>query len=121
MGWILARQSTLNLINMSHDNIESAFEFARDATAIRKPADMVNLWTTYTYKQLELFSAQSKQLTELGQKFVTKSPLRSRPKVKFSAGLFRKPAAIGQLFAARSFEPKRSGVLSTPTKGHWRP
>jgi hypothetical protein len=67
------RELSLNLINMSHDNIEFAFEFARDATAIRTSADMVNLWTTYTHKQLELFSAQSKQLTKLGQKFVTKS------------------------------------------------
>ena len=67
------REFSLNLINMSHDNIESAFEFARDATAVRTPADMVNLWNTYTRKQLELLSTQSKKLTELGQKLVTES------------------------------------------------
>jgi hypothetical protein len=67
------RELSLSLINMSHDNIESVFELARDATTVRTPADMVNLWTAYTRKQLELLSAQSKTLTELGQRFVTKA------------------------------------------------
>jgi hypothetical protein len=67
------REFSLNLIDMAHANIESAFEFARGAATVRTPSDMVSLWTNHTKKQLELLSAQSKKLTELGQSFVAKS------------------------------------------------
>jgi hypothetical protein len=67
------REISVNLIDMAHANIESAFEFAREAATVRSPSDMVSLWTTHARKQFELLGVQSRKLAELGQHFVAKS------------------------------------------------
>lgn len=67
------RELSATLIEMAHANIESAFEFAREAATVRTPSDLANLWAKHTRKQLELLSGQTKELTELGQKFAVRS------------------------------------------------
>jgi hypothetical protein len=67
------RELSLSLIDMAHANVDSAFEFAREATTLRTPVDIINLWTSHSRKQLELLSEQSKRMTELGQKLATRT------------------------------------------------
>lgn len=66
------RDLSIKLIDMAHANVESAFDFARQATSARSPGDLVTLWSTQFPKQLELLNAQTKELTELGQKFTAR-------------------------------------------------
>lgn len=67
------RELSVTLIGLAQANIQTAFDFARQATAVTTPADMVKLWAEHVPKQLELLSAQTKQLTELGQRMATRA------------------------------------------------
>lgn len=67
------RDLGITLIDMAHANIESAFEFARQAATARTPSDLATLWTAHVPKQLELLNTQTKELTELGQKLAVRS------------------------------------------------
>ena len=65
------RDLNITLIDMAHASIESAFEFARQAATARTPRDLAALWSAHVPKQLELLNAQTRELTELGQKLVS--------------------------------------------------
>lgn len=67
------RDLSIALIDMAHANIESAFQFAREAATARTPGDLTTLWSAHVPKQLELLNAQTKELIELGQKFAIRS------------------------------------------------
>jgi hypothetical protein len=67
------RDLSITLIDMAHANIESAFEFARQAAAARTPGDLATLWSAHVPKQFELLNAQTKELTDLGQKLAIRS------------------------------------------------
>jgi glycerol-3-phosphate dehydrogenase len=67
------RDLSVTLLDMAHANIEAAFEFARQAATARTPSDLLNLWTTHVPKQLQQLGAQTKELTELGQKLSGRS------------------------------------------------
>jgi hypothetical protein len=42
-------------------------------TAASTPADFVQVWATYTRKEFEMVSEQSRTLTELTERFTTQS------------------------------------------------
>jgi hypothetical protein len=67
------RDLNVTLIEMAHANIESVFEFARQAATAKTPSDIVNLWSAHIPKQVQLLSAQMRELTELGQKLASRS------------------------------------------------
>lgn len=67
------RELSVMLIDLAQVNIEAAFDFTRQAATAKTPADLVTLWTTHVPKRLELLSAQTKQLTELGQRIATRA------------------------------------------------
>ena len=56
---------------------------------MKTPAEATELWTSHSRKSFETFSAQAKELAELGQKVATETV----EPIKASASKLYKPAA----------------------------
>lgn len=59
------------LTEAARANTNAAFDFAQDAATIKSFSDFITLSTEYSRKQIEVLTAQTKEFTALGQKFVT--------------------------------------------------
>ena len=70
-------------------NTTASLDFAQEMFGVKTPAAAIELWTSQARKQFETFSAQAKELTELGQKVATETV----EPIKASAAKFYKPAA----------------------------
>ena len=70
-------------------NTTTSLDFAQELFGVKTPAAAMELWTSHARKQFETFSAQAKDLTELGQKVATETV----EPIKSSAAKFYKPAA----------------------------
>jgi hypothetical protein len=78
-GFAMAAESTrdfnLKMIEIARANTEAFFDFAQKAATTREPGALMELFTTHTKKQMEMFSKQSQELTVLGQKLAGKNVL----------------------------------------------
>ena len=70
-------------------NTTASLDFAQELISVKSPSEALELWTTQTRKQLETFTAQAKELAELGQKIAAEA---AEP-IKATASKFYKPAA----------------------------
>ena len=70
-------------------NTTSSLDFAQELFGVKSPAEALELWTSHTRKQLETFTAQAKELAELGQKIATETV----EPIKATAAKYYKPAA----------------------------
>ena len=70
-------------------NTTSSLDFAQELFGVKSPAEALELWTSHTRKQLETFTSQAKELTELGQKIASET---AEP-IKATAAKYYKPAA----------------------------
>ena len=53
--------------------ISATLEFAQKLFGVKTPAEATELWTSHSRKSFETFSAQAKELAELGQKIATET------------------------------------------------
>ncbi|MBR1147441.1 phasin [Bradyrhizobium sp. AUGA SZCCT0431] len=70
-------------------NTTTSLDFAQDLLSVKTPAAAMELWTSHAKKQFETFSAQAKELAELGQKVATETV----EPIKASAAKYQQPAA----------------------------
>ena len=70
-------------------NSTSSLDFAQELFGVKSPAEALELWTSHTKKTLETYTAQAKELAELGQKIATET---AEP-IKATAAKYYKPAA----------------------------
>jgi phasin len=70
-------------------NTSTSLDFAQELFGVKTPAEALELWTSHTRKQLETYTAQAKELAELGQKIATET---AEP-IKATAAKYYKPAA----------------------------
>ena len=77
------------LMDVMKANTSSSLDFAQDLFGVKSPSEALELWTSHTKKQLETYTAQAKELAELGQKIATET---AEP-IKASASKYYKPAA----------------------------
>ncbi|MET0439320.1 MAG: phasin [Devosia sp.] len=54
-------------------NTTSNLDFAQELFGIKSPTEAFELWTGFTRKQIETYTAQTKELGELTQKFATEA------------------------------------------------
>src|SRR5690349_11454619 len=54
-------------------NTTSHLDFAQQLLSVKSPTEAMELYTTHARKQFETLSAQTKELTELGQKVATET------------------------------------------------
>jgi phasin len=54
-------------------NTTANLDFAQELFGIKSPAEALELWTGFARKQIETYTAQTKELSELGQKVATET------------------------------------------------
>ncbi|MES5488809.1 MULTISPECIES: phasin [Bradyrhizobium] len=78
------------LIEFFKANTTSSLDFAQELFSVKSPTEAVELWTSHARKQFETYTAQAKELAELGQKVASET---AEP-IKASASKFyQQPAA----------------------------
>ncbi len=84
-----ASEYSAKLMEMMKANTTTTLDFAQELLGVKSPSDAIELWTSHARKQFETFSAQGKELAELGQKVAaeTVEPIKTN-----ASKLFR-PAA----------------------------
>ena len=63
----------LKLIDMAQDNVNSAFDFARQLPYVKSPSAFFELSAEHARKQFENLTAQTQELTGLAQKAITEA------------------------------------------------
>jgi phasin len=84
-----ATEYSAKLIEFFKANTTSSLDFAQELFGVKSPSEAVELWTSHARKQFETFTAQAKELAELGQKVAADA---AEP-IKASASKYYKPAA----------------------------
>lgn len=77
------------LVEFFKANSTASLDFAQELFGVKSPTEAMELWSAHTKKQLETFTAQAKELTELGQKIASET---AEP-IKATAAKYYKPAA----------------------------
>ena len=78
------------LVEFFKANTTSSLDFAQELFSVKSPTEAVELWTSHARKQFETYTAQAKELAELGQKVASET---AEP-IKASASKFyQQPAA----------------------------
>jgi phasin family protein len=70
-------------------NTTTNLDFAQELLGVKSPTEAIELWTSHARKQYETFTAQAKELAELGQKVATETV----EPIKANASKLYKPAA----------------------------
>ncbi|QPF83996.1 phasin [Bradyrhizobium genosp. L] len=84
-----ASEYSAKLIEFFKANTTSSLDFAQELFGVKSPAEVMELWTQHTRKQFETYTAQAKELAELGQKVASEA---AEP-IKANASKYYKPAA----------------------------
>ena len=84
-----ASEYTAKLMEFLKANATSALDFAQELLGAKTPSEAMELLTSHSRKSFETFSAQAKELAELGQKVAGEC---AEP-IKASASKYYKPAA----------------------------
>ena len=74
------------LIAIARANANAAFDTAEKLVAVKSPSEVFSIWTSYTRSQYEAFTAQTKELAELGQKVAneTVEPIKTASSKAFN-------------------------------------
>jgi len=84
-----ATEYSAKLLDIVKTNTTAAFDFAQELVSTKSPSAAMELWSSHAKKQVEIFTAQTKELAELAQKIATDT---SEP-IKTGASKIFKPAA----------------------------
>ena len=84
-----ASEYSAKLMEIMKANTTASLDFAQELLSVKSPTEAMELWTAHAKKQFETFTAQTKQLAELGQKVAAET---AEP-IKASASKLFKPAA----------------------------
>jgi phasin len=77
------------LMEFMKANSTASLDFAQELFGVKSPSEALELWTSHTRKQLEILSAQGKELAELSQKVAAETV----EPIKATASKYYKPAA----------------------------
>jgi phasin len=84
-----ATEYSAKLLDIVKTNTNAAFDFAQELVSTKSPSAAMELWSSHARKQVETFTAQTKELAELAQKIATET---AEP-IKTGASKIFKPAA----------------------------
>lgn len=63
----------LKALEIARVNSEAAFDYAQQLMSVKSPSEMLELWTTYSRKQFEALTEQTKELATLGKRVATET------------------------------------------------
>jgi phasin len=84
-----ATDYSAKLLDMIKTNTNAAFDFAQELVGTKSLPQAMELWSAHAKKQVETFTAQTKELAELSQKIAAET---AEP-IKTGAAKLFKPAA----------------------------
>jgi phasin len=84
-----ASEYSTKLMEIMKANTSAALDFAQELIGVKSPSEAVELWTSHSRKQFETYTAQAKELAELGKKVATDTV----EPIKTNASKLFKPAA----------------------------
>lgn len=84
-----ATEYSAKLLDIVKTNTNAAFDFAQELVGTKSPSAAMELWSSHAKKQVETFTAQTKELAELAQKIASET---AEP-IKTGASKIFKPAA----------------------------
>ncbi|WP_426440080.1 phasin [Bradyrhizobium genosp. P] len=84
-----ATDYSAKLIEFFKANTTSSLDFAQSLFGVKSPTEAMELWTSHARKQFETYTAQAKELAELGQKVASDA---AEP-IKASASKYYTPPA----------------------------
>jgi phasin len=84
-----ATDYSAKVLDIVKANTASAFDFAQELVSAKSVPQAMELWSAHAKKQVETFTAQTKELAELSQKIATET---AEP-IKAGASKLFKPAA----------------------------
>jgi phasin len=84
-----ATDYSAKLLDIVKTNTNATFDFAQELVGAKSLSQAMELWTSQIRKQVETFTAQSKELAELSQKIATETV----EPIKTGASKLFKPAA----------------------------
>jgi phasin len=84
-----ATEYSAKLLDIVKTNTSAAFDFAQELVGTKSPSAAMELWSSHAKKQVETFTAQTKELAELAQKIASET---AEP-IKAGASKIFKPAA----------------------------
>jgi phasin len=84
-----AADFNLHFLEIAQENMNAAFDFARQLTRVKSPSEFFELSAAHARKQFETFTEQTKQLTSHAQKAATDA---AQPVQSEAAKTFRKSA-----------------------------
>ncbi len=84
-----ASEYSAKLLEFFKANTTTSLDFAQSLFGVKSPTEAMELWTSHARKQFETFTAQAKELAELGKKVATET---AEP-IKAGAAKYYKPAA----------------------------
>ena len=67
------RELNVRLLDMAQTNGMAALEFVRELTMAKGPKEAFEVWSKHTNDQFQRFTAQSEELTQLGQRIIVSS------------------------------------------------
>ena len=67
------REFNDKLIDMAHANIDEVFELAHEIATVQTPSDLIPIWSAHAKRQFEMMTTQTQELTELGQKLMSRN------------------------------------------------
>jgi phasin len=84
-----ATDYSAKLLDIVKSNTNATFDFAQELVGVKTLPQALELWSSHAKKQVETFTAQTKELAELAQKIAAET---AEP-IKTSASKLFKPAA----------------------------
>ena len=102
-----ANEYTVKLMEFLKANTASTLDFTQELLGVKTPAEATELWTSHSRKSFETFSAQAKELAQLGQKVVTETvePIKTSASAQAN-----KLAELGQKVATETVEPLKTSA-----------
>ena len=84
-----ASEYSAKLMEIMKTNSTASLDFAQELLGVKSPTEAMELWSSHARKQFETFTANAKELAELGQKVAAETV----EPIKASASKLFKPAA----------------------------
>ena len=84
-----ASEYSAKLMEIMKTNSTASLDFAQELLGVKSPTEAMELWSSHAKKQFEAFTANARELAELGQKVAAETV----EPIKASASKLFKPAA----------------------------
>lgn len=85
-----ASEYSAKLVEFFKANTTSSLDFAQELFSVKSPTEAVELWTSHARKQFETYTAQARELAELGQKVASEA---AEPIKAGASKFYQQPAA----------------------------